>query len=209
MDLLSLRSSPWNVEGWFSSHLFQGMLLFGNSRALGALLLPQSRSPHPLLLCSPRGPAWEWLRGGWAGRKVTSGAQGVGREAGIGVSGGMEQARTCHLSELIPRATSKSRLSCPARFSPFFPHSLAWDDTVLGCPCFRVWDSRLVEPICSGWFTGHVLALALLLQCLVLGPCCGCCSASLSYPEPLWDTRGVQITVVLLSASNSGCAGDP
>lgn len=32
--------------------------------APGALLLPQPCSPHPLHLCSPRGPAWEQLGGG-------------------------------------------------------------------------------------------------------------------------------------------------
>lgn len=39
----------------------------------------------------------------------------------------------------------------PSTFLSLFPpHSFAWDDTVLGCPCFRVGDSRLVEPTCSG-----------------------------------------------------------
>lgn len=59
------------------------------------------------------------LPGIWEEGQVRS--TGCGRGGRTGVSGRREQAGTCHLSELIPRATSKSHPSCPARSSPFFP----------------------------------------------------------------------------------------
>lgn len=130
------------------------------------VLCPRSPSPSPVSLTSspvpplPAGTCFlgshlisrcQLLPGGssHAGREVVAGAQDVGGEAGIRVSARREQAGARRLSELIPRAPSESRPSCPARFSPFLPHSFAWDYTVLGCLCFRVWDFKLVEPIRS------------------------------------------------------------
>lgn len=144
MDLPSPRSNPGKVG--FPPIPSEGCFCLASPKPLEHFSFP---SLIHLVPCTsaPHGDVPGSSCGGWAGRKVTSGAQGVGGEARIGVSGRREQAGTCHLSKLIPRATLKSRPSCPARFSPFFPHSFAWDDTALACPCFCVWDSRLVEPI--------------------------------------------------------------
>lgn len=113
--MLCPRSSPWTV----------GRLVFLPSLLRDASVWqvpsPWSPSPSPVSFTSSPAPLLPTGTCLGAGRKVRSGAQGVGGEAGTGVSGRREQAGTCHLSKLIPRATSKSHPSCPARSSPFFP----------------------------------------------------------------------------------------
>lgn len=156
------------------------MLLFGKSQALGALFLPQSHSPHPLHLCSPRGPAWEqlwWL--GWVEGHIRSTGRGRG---GRNWSFWQEGASwdLPHFQANPQGHTEESSL-LPSTFLSLFPSTplpgMTQPWLVLAFVCGTPdWLNQFIVDDSLGTF---------LVQCLVWGPCCGCPCASLLSPDPL------------------------
>lgn len=148
------------------------------------------------------------------------GEWGMGGEAGIRASGRSEQAGTLHLSELIPRAVLESRPFGPARFALFLPHSFAWDYTVRGCLAFgrgtSNWLNEFIagdsldvfRPLLCSCSVCQQFAIFTDVLAVVLYRC---------YPGSPHHAAGtapsgsgdVQIVIVLLPASNSGCPHDP